>query len=156
MRSLYRAYGLDPDAFRLRFRLGTDEPAVQIDDETTGTLHPDLYRVLAQDGFATRTIDLDAAQTSDLNKHLAADQLAIMLVYRKTYHWVLLSDGETTGQITVIDSLSDEPKQAALADVLRDALSITLVEPAPTGGALSAADAHALGLAEMSRAYQRR
>ena len=49
--SVYRAHGLNGEVFRLRARLGIDIPALPFLEHTTGTLQPDLLRVLAQDGF---------------------------------------------------------------------------------------------------------
>lgn len=156
MRSMYVAYGLNPDAFDLRFRLGTDEPAMRADKESTGTLHPDLYRVLAQDGFAVDPLDLDTAVASSaLQNHLAWDQLALVVVYRSTYHWVLAGPGDDAGEVVVYDSLLAEPVRVSIDALIEDALSITLVEPSD-GEAISASDSHAAGLAEMARLYQRK
>ena len=156
MRSMYAAYGLAPDHFQLRFRLGTDEPATRVDKDSTGTLHPDLYRVLAQDGFAIDTLDLEAAVASSaLQNHLAWDQLALAVVYRGTYHWVLLGPADETDGVIVYDSLEAEPGRMPIEALLADALSITLIGPS-TGEPMPTSDAHALGLAEMARLYQRK
>ncbi|MEM7395134.1 MAG: cysteine peptidase family C39 domain-containing protein, partial [Verrucomicrobiota bacterium] len=48
--AIYRAYGIDPKAARLRQRLGTDRPAAKFLKDTEGTLQPDILRVLKQDG----------------------------------------------------------------------------------------------------------
>eukprot|EP00752_Nemacystus_decipiens_P015114 g13466.t1 len=155
MRSMYAAYGLNPDAFDLRFRLGTDEPAMRADQDSTGTLHPDLYRVLTQDGFAIDTLDLGAGVSATaLQNHLASDQLALVVVYRSTYHWVLVGPGEGADEAVVYDSLQAEPITMPIDTLLDDALSITLIEPATDEG-MSVSDAHTAGLAEMARLYQR-
>lgn len=157
MRSMYIAYGLSPGQFDLRFRLGTDEPAMRVDPQSAGTLHPDLYRVLAQDGFAFTALDLDDPQaTGELQDHLRQQQLALAVVYRGTYHWVLLSDSEHEGDLVVCDSLRSEPGVESMSSLLDEALSITLVQPAATGQTKSSTDAHAAGLAEMYRLYQRK
>jgi hypothetical protein len=157
MRSLYRAYGLDPSEHRLRFRLGTDEPAMRSDKDSTGTLHPDLYRVLAQDGFRAEPIDLDDAQVeAQLRQHLADEQLALVVVYRDTYHWVLIGPSAADGELTVYDSLEDGFARVAVRGALADALSVTLVRPADAGERLSTAAAHTQGVAEMARLYRRK
>lgn len=157
MRSMYAAYGLDGRQFDLRFRLGTDEPAMRADKDSTGTLHPDLYRVLAQDGFAAEPMDLDGASPEDrLDTHLMRGQLALVVVYRSTYHWVLVGPSETEDACVVYDSLVDGPVALALDALVDDALSITLVRPAEPGQAVSTTDAHAEGLAEMARLYRRK
>ena len=157
MRSMYVAYGLDPDAFRLRFRLGTDQPAVRADGESTGTLHPDLYRVLAQDGLKAEPVDLgDSGAGALVASHLGEGQLALVVVYRGTYHWVLAAAGDEPGRVVVLDSLVDEPVELAMDELVGDALSITLVEPADGSEAIDASDAHAKGLAEMARLYGRK
>ena len=156
MRSLYAAYDLDPDAFNLRFRLGTDAKALRVDESSTGTLHPDLYRVLQQDGFAIERLDLESPDVAArLAQHLDRDQLALALVYHGTYHWVLLDDHEQGDQLRVIDSLTVEPYARATADFLADdALSITLVEPGDQAG--NTAAAHRAGVGEMLDAAQRK
>jgi len=99
MEAAYTAYGLDPEAMDLRYRLGTDFAALPVDPESTGTLHPDILRVLAQDGFATTIVDLEADDaTQQLTDHLANGQLALAVVYRSTYHWVLLAPGDAAEQ----------------------------------------------------------
>jgi hypothetical protein len=156
MRSMYLAYRLDVDQYDLRFRLGTDHPAMRVDSESTGTLHPDLYRVLAQDGFAIEALDLDAVVAPlALQNHLAWQQLALAVVYRNTYHWVLIGPSENPGDVVVYDSLKFEPSTMSIDALFDDALSITLVEPSD-GEPISATDAHAAGLAEMARLYKRK
>lgn len=156
MRSMYVAYGLVPEQHRLRFRLGTDQPAMRVDNDSTGTLHPDLYRVLAQDGFAIDVLDLDAdVAPAALKNHLAWQQLALAVVYRSTYHWVLIGPSDLADEVVVYDSLKAEPVTMSVDALLDETLSITLVEPGD-GKAISASDAHAQGLAEMARLYQRK
>lgn len=157
MRSMYVAYGLSSQQYDLRFRLGTDAPAMRADKDSTGTLHPDLYRVLAQDGFAVDVLDLDAdIALTALQNHLAWEQLALAVVYRSTYHWVLIGAGEDADELVVYDSLKDEPVVVLAEDFLAEALSITLVEPLGSDVERTASAAHAEGLAEMARLYQRK
>ena len=156
MRSAYVAYGLDPDTFRLRFRLGTDEPAMRADKDSTGTLHPDLYRVLVQDGFLIDVVDLEKDYAPMLlQSHLAWQQLGLAVVYRSTYHWVLLGPADRASEVVVYDSLKAKPETVLIETMLDDALSITLIEP-NAGEPMSASDAHGWGLAEMGRLYQRK
>lgn len=157
MRSMYTAYGLSIELLDLRFRLGTDQPAMRSDKDSTGTLHPDLYRVLAQDGFEATPLDLnDKGAADDLQAHLNQQQLALAVVYRGTYHWVLLGPSELGDLVLIYDSLKADPL-ADPADVfISDALSITLIQPAEPGDAVSTTDAHAEGLAEMARLYKRK
>lgn len=157
MRSLYVAYGLDPQQHDLRFRLGTDEPAMRADSQSTGTLHPDLYRVLAQDGFSIDAIDLeDDSAASDLQTHLDQAQLALAVVYRSTYHWVLIGAGDRAGELVIYDSLHADPIVEPMDDFLPEALSITLVKPLGSDTGRSASSAHTAGLSEMARLYQRK
>lgn len=158
MRSMYKAYRLDAERYDLRFRLGTDHPAMRVDKDSTGTLHPDLYRVLAQDGFFARPIALEHADAAaELRDHLDRQHLALAVVYRSTYHWVLVGPGDGAGQLAVYDSLQHDAPLAGTAGALLDeALSITLVEPAEPGQFISTTDAHAEGLAEMTRLVQRK
>ena len=64
LRSIYRAYGLNPDEHELRERLGVDTPANPADPTSTGTLQPDISRVLAQDGFLIHALDLNGNKSS--------------------------------------------------------------------------------------------
>ncbi|MEO0475652.1 MAG: hypothetical protein AAF085_06745 [Planctomycetota bacterium] len=156
MSSMYTAYGLKGETFNLRFRLGTDEPAMRADKDSTGTLHPDLYRVLAQDGFTAEPLDLESDVAVDaLQNHMAWQQLALVVVYRSTYHWVLVGPAGQAGELVVYDSLKDTPVTVPVDDLLDEALSITLVEPSD-GEAISTSTAHAEGLREMARLYQRK
>lgn len=156
-RSLYTAYGMDPSRYKLRFRLGTDEPAMRADRGSTGTLHPDLYRVLAQDGFTATPVALGGrGAAGTIDGHLAGGQLALAVVYRGTYHWVLLAGVGEAGRLSVVDSLADGPEATQTRGFLDEALSVTLVAPAGEAGPVDVADAHAAGLAEMARLYQRR
>ena len=156
MNSMYAAYGLNGEIFDLRFRLGTDEPAMRADKESTGTLHPDLYRVLAQDGFKIDALDLEAdVAAAALKNHLAWQQLALVVVYRSTYHWVLIGPADESDELVVYDSLKDEPETMPVDELLDNALSVTLVEPSD-GEPMSTSAAHAEGLKEMARLYQRK
>ena len=130
---------------------------MRVDSESTGTLHPDLYRVLAQDGFVIEPLDLeDADAAASLQDHLARQQLALAVVYRSTYHWVLLGPAEQAGELVVYDSLHPEPVHQPIDVFLGDVLSITLVQPSGGDAENPDSTAHAAGLAEMARLYQRK
>ncbi|MCB1308294.1 MAG: hypothetical protein KDK30_08955 [Leptospiraceae bacterium] len=53
--AIYESYGIDVRSARLRERIGTDEPAIPFLTDSNGTIQPDLFRVLEQDGFIWRT-----------------------------------------------------------------------------------------------------
>lgn len=158
MEAAYTAYGLAPDAMDLRYRLGTDFAAVPVDPESTGTLHPDLLRVLAQDGFATTVVDLDAIDAAhQVADHLADGQLALAVVYRSTYHWVLLAQGDTASTLWLVDSLAEDRAEHDIAEyVENETLSVVLIGPRPASDpAPSRSAQHLLGTREMARAYER-
>lgn len=157
MEAAYIAYGLDPDAFNIRFRLGTDFAAVPTDSESTGTLHPDMLRVLAQDGFVTTVLDLeDAGAAQRLSDHLDDGQLALTVVYRSTYHWMLLA-GDGPGRLWVVDSLSSEGRSCDTVSFLdTEALSVILIRRrSSTAAEPSRTAQHLLGTREMARTYDR-
>lgn len=150
----YRVYGLSPEAENLRARLGVDNEAVPLDDGSTGTLHPDLFRVLAQDGFAWSCLAPDDAD--GLLRHLDQGQVALLLIIRPEsggLHWVL-TDAREGGMIRVVDSLIDQPRMVAVDTYLRRALSIVALRPAD-GAAMSVSAAHQAGVAEMLRVNER-
>jgi len=124
--SIYRAYGLDPVERNLRFRLGTDQVLSNFDDESVGTIHPDMVRVVAQDGFDIRHC---LNRGSELNDHLAAGHPALALIREKGLHWVAI-DSLTDGQFTICDSLHEaeyvEPSEPFARDRI---LSLLLVSP---------------------------
>jgi hypothetical protein len=132
LNSLYRAYGLDPGERRLRFRLGTDKPFTNFVADSTGTVHPDMLRVLHQDGFETDLVDPSSSTASDeLAAHLDAGHYAVALSKPAGFHWVLLT-GRSRDDATVCDSLSDAPYDVPLEGYVRGRLySIVLVSPAP-------------------------
>jgi hypothetical protein len=71
--SIYTAYGLHVTAHDLRFRLGTDKPFTNFLTDSIGTIHPDMLRVLGQDGFRTELLFRSSTQTpARLAEHLAA------------------------------------------------------------------------------------
>jgi hypothetical protein len=68
--SIYRAHALDRTRFRLRERLGVDVPAIPTRVESTGTVQPDMMRVLHQDGFLAHSLNpLDKTTRDALARH---------------------------------------------------------------------------------------
>ena len=53
LRSIYQAYGLNPDAENLRVRLGVDVQANPADPTSTGTVQPDVLQVWIRTAFTT-------------------------------------------------------------------------------------------------------
>jgi hypothetical protein len=91
--SIYRSYGLDPAERRLRARLGVESRSFIYDASTTGSLHPDVYRVFEQDGFTLHTMDLKAGGAlAELTNHFAGGRYALALIQRRqtgNMHWVV-------------------------------------------------------------------
>jgi len=154
----YRSYGLSPEAEQLRERLGVDVPASPLDETSTGTLHPDLLRVLTQDGFFWECVPLenppDAARR--LEAHLRDGNVALVLIARREtggLHWVLTDAADERG-LRVVDSLRSEAANEPVSEFLSRAISIIALQPA-YGAAPEQTDAHAEGVREMLRARSR-
>lgn len=129
--SVYRAYGLDPDGLELRFRLGTDKPFTNLIPSSRGTIHPDMLRVLHQDGFAADVVHPSDPVTAAarLGEHLDAGRVAVALVVVNDYHWIVLS-GRDGDDVVICDSLRDEPYREPLRAFVRDRVySLLLVRP---------------------------
>lgn len=137
--SVYRAYGLDPEANRLRFRLGTDKRATNFDPESLGTLHPDMVRVLGQDGFDASIVFEPKSPESlqRLVKHVQSGHPVVALVRAPGLHWIVLAppreDGADTEPTTlIVDSLQAEATTEALRTfVMERVLSAVLIKPSP-------------------------
>ena len=164
LESLYEAYGLNPDDYNLRYRLGTDFAAVPIDSTSTGTLHPDILRVLDQDGFEYTILNLEEDTAHDaLQRHLADGHLAITVVYRSTYHWLTLAPTSAPGNshsdpatLLVVDSLSPDVLEESIDTFVDEqALSLILIRPRDEGEPVGSTNAHLQGTAEMARVYDR-
>lgn len=128
--AVYNAYGLDPEAMRLRFRLGTDKPVTLLDKTTTGTLPPDIDRVLDQDGFEAQHVDAGSPKDLPLiREHLASGNVALALVRVNELHWLIISgvDGENA---IICDSLQDQLYQQPFERYLKDrVLMLMLIKP---------------------------
>lgn len=128
--SVYRAYGLDPADLRLRFRTGVDKPFTNLIPSSRGTVHPDMLRVLSQDGFRAALLDTDRAETpARLAEHLDAGQLAIALIRVNELHWVVIAKHQDD-RLVICDSLREDLYDEPLATYLRDCVhTLILVEP---------------------------
>ena len=156
LRVVYRAYDVDTDRARLRERLGVDEPAIPKDASSLGLLHPDLLRVIAQDGFVGEIVPdpLGEDARSALAEHLA-DHPALALVELSggLMHWVVLTEF-VGGRVTVVDSLADQPYQRDWSDFAREDL-LSLVTIRPGADECSRGRLHGIGAREMTRIAKR-
>lgn len=163
LRIVYRAHGLDPDAERLRERLGVDTPAVPKAPTTTGTLHPDLLRVLAQDHFDSSFIDPDqegvAARFEALLASASGSAPAVLLLIdlgNAALHWVAAARSERAGHVRVWDSLVREPYDEPLESYLRErVVSVVTVTPNARLDVRPLKPLYSAGLAEMWRVKRR-
>lgn len=127
--AVYRAYGLDPEALRVRVRSGVDKPVVNFMPGTRGTIHPDMLRVLRQDGFRASVVN-GQRDAERIREHLERGHVAIALIRVNELHWVVLG-GVRDGRVVICDSLRDELYDEPLAAYLEQRVySMVLVEPA--------------------------
>lgn len=131
LRSIYRAYELDPDAANLRFRLGTDKRLTNFDAESVGTIHPDILRVLGQDGFgATLASAMHDGSRQVIREHLERGCPVMALVQVGTLHWLVLSTMKDEANVVIVDSLEPEPYVEPLDEYLDErVLSAILISP---------------------------
>lgn len=159
----YTLYDLQLEEKNLRYRLGVDVPANPLDSSSTGTLHPDLLRVLVQDGFTYEMpspfLDADVR----LRNHLQTGNVALILIRRREtggLHWVL-ADALDGDSLRIVDSLQTLPVTEPIADYFNHrVLSAILIKPNPSfpdplGSGPAVAQAHGDGAAEMVRVKQR-
>jgi hypothetical protein len=153
----YRVYGLSPREENLRLRLGVDNPANPLDSTSTGTLHPDLLRVLMQDGFAYSLLE-PPREVRELRSHLDGGDVALFLIARRqngNLHWVL-TDGCEGDHLRIVDSLAAEAYEEPVADFLETCvLSIVAIKPAAGDAEANLDAAHVEGLAELARVQRR-
>jgi hypothetical protein len=130
IRSVYRAYGMDPDAAGLRFRLGTDKALTNVTPKLTGTIHPDILRVLGQDGFDAETLMMGEKGPARLRAHLETGHSALGLVeVGEVLHWLVLA-GVEGEEVVIVDSLSPEAYRRGFDAYARDeVLNAILIEP---------------------------
>ena len=133
--AVYRAFGLDPEREQLRKRLGTDTPAHPFDAASTGTLHPDILRVVTQDNFGYQIVDLASpALMAAVRNHLEQGHPLLTLIVRPQsggLHWVVI-DGEQDGSFRVIDSLHQEVQQLSVEPFIHDQV-VSMLALAPAG-----------------------
>lgn len=158
--SVYKSYGLDPEAADLRFRMGVDRLANPFDKTTLGTVQPDLLRVVHQDGFATALLDLQEPEPAQkiLREHLESGHYAVTLIRRRqngNLHWVVLSAWRDD-TLTVVDSLADTPYPEPVADFMENhVLSVVLMKPAGENASHSIFGSNVRGIGEMGDTYKR-
>lgn len=157
--TVYRAYGLDPDAERVRWRLGVDTKAVFWMSDSTGALHPDLWMVLVQDFFEVNAIDCapDAAW-QQLLAHLDTGHPAILLIVRREnghLHWVTATR-HVDEEIEIYDPLYATPYLETREFLIDHIATCALVRPTADGEpAMSSIAAHRAGFAELRIARKR-
>jgi len=157
---VYRVHGLDPERERLRERLGVDVAAIESDPSTNGTLHPDLLRVLRQDHFDARCLDLAGKDPSGaIQRAVAPGHLALVLIAlpgSDTLHWVAAGRSDEAGRLRIFDSLVREPYEVVLDEYLeRTVLSVVTIAPDPNVEFISAKSTYSEGIAEMWRVWPR-
>jgi hypothetical protein len=133
--SIYKAYALDPGALDLRFRLGTDKPLTNFDSESTGTLPPDIRRVLKQDNFQLVELDLrDSDAVTGLFDHLRSGHPALALTHKGSLttglHWVALEWGSDASTVRVCDSLKPEKYEEGRDSLTQRVNQVMLISPA--------------------------
>jgi hypothetical protein len=129
--TVYRAFGIDPLLADLRYRLGTDRQAHIFDTTTLGTIHPDLLRVMKQDGFDCELLLSPADDVAKVQSHLAAGFSVIILSKPKGLHWTVLVPGETSDEAVIYDSLQPQPIRVDMKTYVQSsAISAILVRPA--------------------------
>ncbi|MEM7516103.1 MAG: hypothetical protein AAF368_04150 [Planctomycetota bacterium] len=158
--AVYRAYGQDPETLNLRFRLGTDRAAFlgKGPRDSTGTLHPDILRVLEQDGWLVEIVpDLPVGErASSLRSHLVNSPALALVALEPSndMHWVAL-DSAAPGSVRVVDSLKEGVLEVPVASWLDErVLSLLLLSPRVdrSKGTFSA---HKEGTIEMVRVLKR-
>ncbi len=129
--SLYRAYALDPEERRLRFRLGTDKPINNWIPDTRGTIHPDMLRVLRQDGFDAEVLLPKSKDTLPrLRTHLDSGHFAVVLIKPSEFHWVVAATRDGYDAL-ICDSQRRDLYPVPIESYLRDEVySLMLVRPA--------------------------
>ncbi len=158
--TVYKAYGLDPEAERIRWRLGVDTKAVAWMGDSTGALLPDMWMVLVQDYFDVHEmISYDGWAWSELGAHLDRGHPAVLLIKRRengNLHWVVATRTLPSDMIEIYDSLFDE-SYAETPDFLSyHIVTAMLVKPTIDGEmSMSTVDAHLAGMDALTKATKR-
>ncbi len=155
LRSIYQAHGLPPDDHKLRKRLGIDRPAIPFMHSTQGALQPDICRVLSQDGFLLKLLNLeDDNPIVQLDDHLSKSWKALALIKKPengALHWIVIEKGNEL-EFTTVDSQQPVPKLIIKSEFLqRLAITVFLVEPNPKPTRECIELAHRLGIAAMKQ-----
>ena len=160
--SIYAAYGIDREVAKLRFRLGVDQRGNAFDASSLGSIHPDVFRVMYQDGFVLQDVDLDTPRFNPLIlAHTYQRHLVLFLIKRPqngNLHWVVAVDpeDESAGSLRIIDSLVKEPynvdSKAFIDTYVVSALLVFRPTEAPEIDALTL---NAMGLASAAKALER-
>jgi ABC-type bacteriocin/lantibiotic exporter with double-glycine peptidase domain len=159
MEAIYASYGLRPTDFKLRERLGVDRPAIPLLSSTDGSIHPDILRVLSQDGFQAHLLKLGNEYfDAKLITHLNGAHYAMTLIKRHengNLHWVVITAYED-GQITIADSIGPRTYQRDLKTYAEDQIvSLLLVSPAEGGTSASTKEDHKAGAWEILKSLFR-
>ena len=158
--TVYKAYGLDPEAERIRWRLGVDTKAVFYVSDSTGALHPDMYMVLAQDFFIINLpSDYGQAGWDEMRGHLEAGHPAVLLIKRRengNLHWVVATRSLEDNRVEVYDSLFDLPYTEGPEFLTDHVVTAMRVRPTPNGEQVtSSIDAHLEGMDALNAARKR-
>ncbi|MEO0477660.1 MAG: hypothetical protein AAF085_17080, partial [Planctomycetota bacterium] len=153
-------YGLDPEAERIRWRLGVDTKAVFYVSDSTGALHPDMWMVLAQDFFVIDELSsYDTNGWKEMMAHLEEGHSVVLLIKRRengNLHWVVATRLLDAGTIEVYDSLFNEPYGETPDFLTGHIVTAMRVKPTPGGEmAMSSIDAHLAGMDALSAATNR-
>ncbi len=132
LRSIYTSYHLKTEEYALRERLGVDKKAVPFFASTKGTVHPDILRVLDQDGFQFEHLDLGKqGHLNRLHDHFKTGHYALVLIrlnQSNALHWVVLS-GVEEGKYHVVDSLQKDPYKEDVTFIHRQVQTTLLIKP---------------------------
>ena len=159
LETIYEAHGVNPSRAGLRDRLGVDETALPFAKDSTGSLHPDIYRVAFQDGFLPEALDLENPYFEEkLHDHLDKGCLAMALFKKKDsgiLHWVVLSE-VSTEKVRIVDSLYLKPYWKTFAVFLEEeALSVIMFSVPKDKPRWKIGEIHRSGVAEMNRVRKR-
>ena len=136
-----------------------DNTAYTYDSSQTGTLQPDMYRVLAQDGFEFSSLDVDIADAiTNLERHVSSGNFALALIQRREtghMHWVVVA-GVQDRQLLICDSLKSQPYLEEPENWWKECvLGIVLLKPASARNRIPVWKLHWTGTLDMREAFHR-
>ncbi len=161
VRTIYAAHELVPDEHRLRFRMGIDRTAIPGAGSTLGALQADICRVLAQDGFRSAMVDLDADDAVvRVIAHLENSWKGLALIRKPSngnLHWIVVDQDVGDGaSVRLVDSQKTERESIGLRDFLQtQAVTLFLVSPAKDPRRVRIKEAHRLGVRAMRETPER-